>query len=126
MRMILIDLFIIYHRGGNVSDDFLYETNPLAGTVSVHSKNTWKSILLTSDTLASSDPIMAKKQQKINELFKKQSKWMSLQKKGMEHSNDRYEHLVYIIQNELKLEHQRENILLQTNVHGKKDIGFVY
>jgi len=106
-------------RGGHTSDDFLYKVNPNAGA-SMHSKNTWKSVLSHSDELASSDPTMAKKEAKLQELFRNQSKWIKLQQTGMSHANDRFEHMVHILQQELKHEHERESKLLEASKHATK------
>lgn len=106
-------------RGGSTSDDFLYKVNPNAGA-SMHSKNTWKSILSHSDDLASSDPTMAKKEKKLQDLFRNQSKWIALQKKGMEQKNDRFEHMVNILKDEIKNEHEREGRGLQASKHATK------
>jgi hypothetical protein len=106
-------------RGGNLNDDFLYKVNPRAGA-SMHSKNTWKSILSHSDDLASSDPTMAKKEQKLQELFRSQSKWIAMQQRGMAQKNDRFEHLVHILKEEIKREHEREYRNLEASKHGEK------
>jgi hypothetical protein len=103
-----LDLF----RGNSLDKSSFYETKGNAGE-SIHAKNTWKSILAKNDTLANSDPIMAKKQEKINQLFKNQSKWIEMQSKSMTYRNDRYEHMVFILKNEIKKEHHREGKLLQ-------------
>jgi len=109
-------------RGGGVikfNDDFLYTTNPKAGA-SIHSKNTWKSVLAKNDGLASSDPTMARKQLEIDKLFEHQSKWIAMQKTDMAYTNDRFEHVVSIIRNELKKEHAREARLLDADKYTKK------
>lgn len=106
-------------RGGSTVDDFLYKVNPKAGA-SMHSKNTWKSVLSHTDELATSDPLMAKKEGKLQELFRNQSKWIKLQQTGMAHKNDRFEHLVNILREEMKQEHSREATLLETSKHGTR------
>lgn len=116
-----IDELDILFRGNNLNDNFLYKTNPKAGA-SMHSKNTWKSVLSNSDMLASSDPIMAKKEEKLQQLFYNQSKWIKLQKQNMLHKNDRYEHLVYILKEEIKKEHQRESEYLLSTKHSNKTV----
>lgn len=108
-------------RGGSVDDRFIYSTNPKAGQ-SMHGKNTWKSVLSHSDDLASSDPMMAKKQAKIDKLFHDQSKWIQMQQRSMTHRNDRYEHLVNIMKNELAREHKREGKALMASKHGAKSV----
>ncbi len=55
---------------------------------------------------------MAKKQEKINQLFKNQSKWIEMQSKSMTYRNDRFEHMVFILKNEIQKEHEREGKLL--------------
>jgi hypothetical protein len=107
-------------RGGMVSDEFLYKVNPDAGA-SMHSKNTWKSVLSHSDDLASSDPIMAKKQAKLQALFRNQSKWIKMQQVGMAQKNDRFEHLVQILRDEIKNEHEREGRALKASKHAVKN-----
>eukprot|EP01032_Pedospumella_encystans_P017276 gene17276-19694_t len=106
-------------RGGSTADDFLYKVNPHAGA-SMHSKNTWKSVLSHSDELATSDPTMAKKEAKLQTLFNNQSKWIKMQQTGMAHKNDRFEHLVNILRDEMKQEHSREATLLETSKHGTR------
>jgi hypothetical protein len=107
----LDDLDII--RGGNTDYSELYHTKKNAGE-SMHAKNTWKSVLAKNDTLANSDPSLVRKQKKIDALFENQSKWIKLQSMDMKFRNDRFEHLVYIIQSEIEKEHSRENRLLLT------------
>jgi hypothetical protein len=111
----------LFRGGGAIkfNDDFLYTTNPKAGA-SIHSKNTWKSVLAKNDALASSDPTMARKQLEIDKLFEHQSKWIAMQKTDMAYTNDRYEHVVSIIRNELKKEHAREARLLDVDKYTKK------
>ena len=111
----------LFRGGGAIkfNDDFLYTTNPKAGA-SIHSKNTWKSVLAKNDALASSDPTMARKQLEIDKLFEHQSKWIAMQKTDMAYTNDRYEHVVSIIRNELKKEHAREARLLHVDKYTKK------
>jgi len=111
----------LFRGGGAIkfNDDFLYTTNPKAGA-SIHSKNTWKSVLAKNDGLASSDPTMARKQLEIDKLFEHQSKWIAMQKTDMAYTNDRYEHVVSIIRNELKKEHAREARLLDVDKYTKK------
>jgi hypothetical protein len=96
------------------NDDILskyYEIPKNAGQ-SIHGKNQWKSVLARNDVLANSDPSLLKKQEKINQLFENQSKWIKYQSLHMKHCNDRYEHLVWLIQNEIEKEHEREGKLL--------------
>ena len=57
---------------------------------------------------------------KIEEYFKKQGAWTEKQKKDMSQRNDRYEHLVTIIKNELAAEHSREAKELEGLVESKK------
>ncbi|RYH15594.1 hypothetical protein EON65_31535 [archaeon] len=101
-------------RGGDVRDDFLYKTNPNAGE-SMHAKNTWKSVLARHDILANSDPTLAKKQADLDKLFRNQSKWIANQQKSMMFKNDRFEHMVFILQSELKKEHARSSKMLEGN-----------
>jgi hypothetical protein len=88
-----------------------YEIPKNAGQ-SIHGKNQWKSVLAKNDVLANSDPSLLKKQEKMNQLFENQSKWITYQSIHMKHCNDRFEHLVWLIQNEIEKEHEREGKLL--------------
>ena len=85
----------------------LYKPDPKAGE-SAHSKIGWKSNLATNDLLAVADPRAAAKAKEVENLFRAQGAWTHKQKKDMEQRNDRFEHLVHIIRNELKAEHERE------------------
>ncbi len=106
-------------RGGISDDKFLYETSKHAGA-SMHSKNTWKSVLSHSDDLATSDPTMAVKQAKMDRLFAEQGKWIAMQQRSMTHRNDRFEHLVNILKAEIAAEHGREAKALQASKHAAK------
>jgi hypothetical protein len=112
------------YRGGGASDNNgvnlkYYKRNPKAGS-SQHSKIGWKSNLAIHDQLAVSDPNALAKSIKIEEFFKKQGAWTEKQKKDMSQRNDRYEHLVTIIKNELAAEHSREAKELEGLVESKK------
>lgn len=108
-------------RGGNLRDDHLYTVKPNAGE-SMHAKNTWKSVLARNDTLANSDPALVRKQEELDKLFKDQSQWISSQQKSMGFRNDRFEHVVHILQTELKKEHARDAKILQgVGKRGRKE-----
>eukprot|EP00981_Chlorochromonas_danica_P013136 scaffold5903_cov165-Ochromonas_danica.AAC.11 len=102
-----------FFRAGSLDDSHLYHVNPRAGE-SIHAKNTWKSILAKHDTLANSDPALAQKQAKLDELFTKQSQWIASQQQAMTFRNDRFEHLVHVLQSEMKKEHARDANVLAT------------
>jgi hypothetical protein len=106
-----IDDLDVLFRGNFHDKGELYKTKVNAGE-SIHAKNTWKSVLAKFDTLSDSDPTMARKQQKINQLFKNQSKWIEMQSKSMQYRNDRFEHLVNLLKSEIAKEHNREGLLL--------------
>ncbi len=96
-----------------------YKPNPKAGAT-MHSKIGWKSILAKSDQLAVSDPNALAKSIEVEQHFKRQGAWTEKQKVDMEQRNDRFEHLVHIIRNEMKEEHNRETMELEGAVEGKK------
>jgi len=106
-------------RGGQDNALKFYQRNPKAGAT-MHSKIGWKSVLARHDQLAVSDPNALAKSIEVEAHFKAQGAWTSKQKKDMEQTNDRYEHLVYIIRNEMKKEHEREELELEGAVKGKK------
>lgn len=101
-------------RGPITDLDDIYKTNPKAGE-SMHSKNTWKSVLSHSgvslmyalecyftmpratDDLATANPRLDKQREKVEKMFEANSKWVLLQKNSMEQTNDRFEHLVFIL-----------------------------
>ena len=99
-------------RGGLANDDHLYKPNPAAGE-SVHAKVGWKSLLAKNDLLAASDPKMVKQMEEVKVMFHKKAAWIEMQKKNMSFQNDRWEHLVYIIRQEMGYEHERETRLLK-------------
>ncbi len=101
------------------TDDFLFKVDPKAGQ-SIHGKNTWKSILANNDDLAISDPTMAAKQAALDKQFHQQSKWITMQKRNMEHTNDRFEHVVYILRDQIGHEHSRETKYLLASKHERK------
>ena len=94
--------------------DFIYRPNPKAGEC-MHSKNTWKSVLSHSgthtatlslipthcdsleDDLATANPSLDKQRAKVEQLFQANSKWIQLQKVSMRQTNDRFEHLVFLL-----------------------------
>ena len=85
----------------------LYQSDPKAGE-SAHSKIGWKSNLAKNDLLAVADPAAAAKAIEVENLFKAQGAWTQKQKVDMEQRNDRFEHLVFILQKEMAAEHERE------------------
>ena len=136
--------------------DFIYRPNPKAGEC-MHSKNTWKSVLSHSgthtatlslipthcdsleDDLATANPSLDKQRAKVEQLFQANSKWIQLQKVSMRQTNDRFEHLVFLLkvrldslvkvlnlrrtpplQDEMKKEHEREACELACTVGRKK------
>lgn len=99
-------------RGGLSNDDHLYKPNPAAGE-SVHAKVGWKNLLAKNDLLAASDPKMVKQMEEVKEMFHKKAAWIEMQKKNMSFQNDRWEHLAYIIRQEIGREHERETRLLK-------------
>lgn len=119
------DAMSVYFRVGGKSkkgDDSslsLYEPNPKAGQ-SIHGKIGWKSILAKNDELAISDPKMAEKLQELTRLESQQSAWTAQQKKSFEYQNERYQHMWYIIKQEILNEHDREKRLLTVDVHANK------
>ena len=100
-------------RGGGGQEYKLYEPDPDA-CKSVHSKLGWKNILSKSDALANSDPDQVHKDKQVKALFEQQGEWSRLQKKAMEYKNDRFEHFVIVLRQELEAEHMRENKILLT------------
>jgi hypothetical protein len=90
----------------------LYKPNPAAGE-SVHAKVGWKSLLAKNDLLAASDPKMVKQMEEVKVMFHKKAAWIEMQKKNMSFQNDRWEHLAYIIRQEMGYEHERETRLLK-------------
>jgi hypothetical protein len=110
-------------RGPLKKLDELYVVKPNAGE-SVHSKNSWKSILTNNDLLANSDSSLAKKQEKLNEMFAEQSKWISMQQTAMSFQNERFEHLLYIVEKEIEKEHKREEDLFTAKTRRlEKDVA---
>ena len=105
---------------GGMQDLSLYKTNPKAGA-SQHSKIGWKSNLAKYDQLAVSDPTALAKAEAVEKLFKDQGAWTENQRKDMMFRNDRYEHLVHVIREEMKLEHARESKELDAKVKGFKE-----
>ncbi len=106
-------------RGGDGNNLKYFQRNPKAGAT-MHSKIGWKSILAKNDLLAVSDPTALAKSIEVEAHFKAQGAWTAKQKKDMEQTNDRFEHLVYLIKNEMKEEHKREEMELKAAVEGKK------
>jgi hypothetical protein len=100
-------------RGGGGQEHKLYEVDPEAAK-SVHSILGWKNILSTSDNLASSDPDQVAKDAKVKALFRQQGEWTRLQKTAMEYKNDRFDHFVTVLRQELEEEHKREATILLT------------
>ena len=79
----------------------------------IHSHIGWKSLTSTqTDILACSDRDQVDAQLLINETMEKQSLWIKAQHKTISNQNDRFEHFMNVIQNELKREHDRESRLL--------------
>jgi len=99
----------------------LYQTVPSAMT-SVHSKTGWKDPLSKYSQLASSDPRQAEKEKKIKLLFEGQGKWIKDQRTSMEHTNDRFEHLVHVLRTEIENEHKREGDLLKASKRERKGV----
>lgn len=85
---------------------------------SLHSKIGWKHILAQNNELASSDMKQLEEVAKIKELYTQQSAWVKDQNASMVELNDRFEHLIFIIKEELNAEHSRESRLLQAGVSG--------
>lgn len=116
------DLDSLFRGPANSSNElFIRKSN--AGE-SVHSKNTWKSVLSKNDLLASSDPLLAKKQADLDNMFANQSKWISLQQTSMQYQNERFEHLLFLVHNEIEKEHAREADLLSAKTkRSEKDVA---
>jgi hypothetical protein len=55
---------------------------------------------------------MIVKMQEVKELFKAQGEWTRLQKKSMEQTNDKFEHITNLLTIEMKSEHERESKIL--------------
>lgn len=115
----LHDLF----RGGNIDRSHYFESNTETTGQSIHSTVGWKSTLARYDSLASSDPSIAKQQQQVKKLLENQGKWAKGQKRSMQHLNDRFEHMVAILRAEISKEHARESSVLQArNKRERRDI----
>ena len=116
------DQLDVIFRGATdgMQDLSLYKTDPKAGA-SQHSKIGWKSNLARYDQLAVSDPTALAKAEAVEKLFRDQGAWTEKQRKDMMFRNDRYEHLVHIIREEMKLEHAREAKELEAKVKGFKE-----
>lgn len=55
---------------------------------------------------------MIVKMKEVKELFKSQGEWTRLQKKSMEQTNDKFEHITNLLTIEMKSEHEREAKIL--------------
>lgn len=108
-------------RAGKGEDD-LYETNPRAGAC-MHSKIGWKDLLATNDALASSDPAMIKQVAAVEKLFAQQGQWVKNQNRSMVQLNDRFEHLIFVLKDEMEREHQRESRILMAGVSTQHNSG---
>lgn len=97
----------------------LYEPNAKAGQ-SIHGKIGWKSILAKNDELAISDPKMAEKLEELTKLESQQSAWTAQQKKSFEYQNERFQHMWWIIKQEIMNEHDRERRLLTVDAQANK------
>ena len=100
----------------NAVNAVLYHSNPKAGA-SIHSQLGWKSVLSRNDDLASSDPKMVEQMAHLDLMFSKSTAWAHEQKRSMEFTNDRFEHLVVVIRDEINAEHARETALLTASAH---------
>ena len=103
----------------NAVNAVLYQSNPKAGA-SIHSQLGWKSVLSRNDDLASSDPKMVQQMAHLEKMFSKSTAWAHEQKRSMEFTNDRFEHLVVVIRDEINAEHARETALLTASAHSTK------
>jgi len=99
-------------RGGLANDDHLYKPNPAAGE-SMHAKVGWKNLLAKNDLLAQADPKIVKQMEEVKEAFHKKAAWIEMQKRNMAFQNDRWEHLVYVLRQEIGYEHARQSRLLR-------------
>lgn len=101
-------------RAGSDGNE-LYTSNPKAGAC-MHSKIGWKNLLAKNDALASSDPAMIKKAEAVEKLFAQQGQWVKNQNQSMVQLNDRFEHLIFVLKDEMEREHQRESRVLLAGV----------
>ena len=56
----------------------------------------------------------------LEKMFSKSTAWAHEQKRSMEFTNDRFEHLVVVIRDEINAEHARETALLTASAHSTK------
>lgn len=91
----------------------------------MHSKIGWKNVLSNSDALASSDPKMLKKAEEVEKLFAQQGQWVTNQNNSMIQLNDRFEHLIFVLKDEIEREHRRENRILEAGVTTQSNNGHV-
>ena len=100
-------------RGGDNQQHLLYEPDPNA-CQSIHSKLGWKNPLAKGDVLANSDPDQVAKDKQVKQLFAQQGEWSRLQKTAMAFKNDRFDHFVTVLREEIEAEHKREEKILLT------------
>lgn len=124
-----LDQLDVLFRGNKSEKQNLsyYKDNPHAAKESIHSKIGWKSVLSNSDQLAISDLAMAEKQAQVQALLERQGEWMHQQKKNMTEVNDRFEHGLFAIHQEILKEQEREMRFLQCgdNKKQQKRVGMI-
>jgi hypothetical protein len=106
-------------QGDGMQDKSLFKVDPKAGQ-SMHARIGWKSVLAKHDQLAISDPNALAKAEEVEKMFAAQGAWTAKQKADMEHRNDRYEHMWFVIKTELAKEHERETKELKAYEEGAK------
>ena len=75
---------------------------PPAGAGPIHPLSLTDALALSHslslpDDLATANPSLDKQRAKVEQLFQANSKWILLQKASMRQTNDRFEHLVFLL-----------------------------